>query len=108
MVFLVGFVVAVVIPAVKEAELSVAIASARTAISHFENQNPGLFITSLNYSFTDNTVHLDPQVYVRATGVRQRMPAELGQGMLLAIQSSVARQVNRTCATAANYNYCIN
>lgn len=106
LVFLVGFIVAVVIPAVKEAELSLAVASARSAAVSFEAKNPGFSVKQIGYTVNDETVLLEPKTFY-ANGTAVKSPPELSAAILAALKNSVASKTNVTCATAANYEYCL-
>ncbi|MDP2717426.1 MAG: hypothetical protein Q8P02_01650, partial [Candidatus Micrarchaeota archaeon] len=63
LVFLVGFIVSVLVPSVREGEVSVALASARAGALNYTAMHPDVRLLALNYSVQGDRVTLDPQVF---------------------------------------------
>ncbi|MBI5036575.1 hypothetical protein HZC09_04480 [Candidatus Micrarchaeota archaeon] len=107
LVFLVGFIVAVVIPTVKEAELSIAIASVRLAITGYEAENPDYFVTTLDYSVQENKVMLKPVVRSRDDGSNVPVPDALKNKIISRLKPIAPKLGPDNCAKASNYEYCV-
>ncbi|MBI4360895.1 hypothetical protein HY572_03950 [Candidatus Micrarchaeota archaeon] len=105
-VFLVGFIVAVLVPSVRQAEISVALSSARQGF--LDASSPDARLLSLNYSVQEDTVWLDPQVINRSTGGPLALSAVLSAGMLDGVQKlSPSQTRNESCAFTSNFAYCL-
>lgn len=106
LVFLVGFIVAVLVPSVREAEISVALSAARQG---FLDAAPGdARLLALNYSVQEETVWLDPRAVNRSTGGALVLSPELRVGVLDGIQRlSPGQARNDSCAFTSNFNYCL-
>lgn len=107
-VFLVGFVVAVLVPSLQEAELSYALAGMRSKAVEYEAAHPELRLTVLNYSVQDGFVRIEPKVYNRSADAYVPVPQELRDAMLSGIHAlAPSLGVNGTCANTSNYEYCM-
>ena len=111
LVFLVGFVIAVVLPSIKEAEMTLALASAAVGAQSFESENPQYLITEINYTVFENTVTFHPKTYLKnatlPTTPLAQPPAGLSKKILDAVQSSVAHEKEGACVKGANNKYCV-
>ncbi len=108
LVFLVGFIVGVLVPSVREAEVSVALASARAGALNYTALNPSVRLLTLNYSIAGDQVALLPQVRNVSLDADVAPPDGLVVFMVAAMQRlSPAEAHNGTCAFLSNFDYCV-
>lgn len=108
LVFLVGFIVSVLVPSVREGEVSVALASARAGALNYTAAHPDVRLLALNYSVQGDRVTLEPQVYNASLGGEIAPPDGLSASMLAAIaRLSPGSAADGTCAYLSNYDYCV-
>jgi len=60
---IIGFVITVMLPALRESELNIALSAARNSVQQFASKNSSLYFTTLNYSITGRIVKITPSVY---------------------------------------------
>ncbi len=107
-VFLVGFIVAVMVPTLQQGEISYALAGARSAAVQYTAAHPELRLTVLNYSVQGDRVLLDPKVYNRSSGGLVAPPAEMNGLMLAGIHAlAPSLGMDASCANTSNYEYCM-
>jgi len=107
-VFLVGFIVAVMVPTLQQGEISYALAGARTKAIEYEAAHPQLRLTVLNYTVEGDRILLDPRVYNRSSGRSMKAPAEMKVVMLQGIHAlAPSLGVDGQCANTSNYEYCM-
>ncbi|MBI2445495.1 hypothetical protein HYV43_03855 [Candidatus Micrarchaeota archaeon] len=107
-VFLVGFIVAVLVPALQESELSYAIASVRSQAVAYGAAHPDLRLTVLNYSVQDGRVLIDAQVYNRSSDSLVATPLGLKAAMVAGIHAlAPSSGFDGACANTSNYEYCV-
>lgn len=108
-VFLVGFIVAVMVPTLQQGEISYALAGARSAAVQYTAEHPELRLTVLNYTVQGDRVLLDPKVYNRSSGFLLVAPPQEMKGLMLAGIHALAPSLgfDGTCANTSNYEYCM-
>jgi hypothetical protein len=109
LVFLVGFIVGVLVPSVRDGEVSVALASARSGALNYSANHADIRLLTLNYSVVAaDQILLRPQVRNASSGVVLVPPAEMVASMVAAIQRLAPSGVaNGSCAFLSNYDYCV-
>jgi len=60
---IIGFVITVMLPALRESELNIALSAVRNSVQEFASKNSSLYFTSLNYSVSGRIVKITPSVY---------------------------------------------
>ncbi len=108
---IIAFVITVMIPALRESELNIALSAARNTIEQFASANSSLYFTSLDYSVSGRTVVIKPSVYAFGDGSDKRFfPKELKQLVLNAVRKAVSPNSpelppTATSFPAVNYEY---
>ncbi len=107
-VFLVGFIVSVLVPSLQTAEISYALAGARTGAVGYEANHSDLRLTRMNYSVDKDQVVLNLTVYDRSTDRNVVTPQGLKDAMLAGIHSlAPSYGLTGSCANTSNYQYCV-
>ncbi|MBI5226789.1 hypothetical protein HY994_06190 [Candidatus Micrarchaeota archaeon] len=107
-VFLVGFIVAVLVPSLQTAEITYALAGARTAAVGYETNQTDIRLTRMNYSVDHDQVRLVLTVYNRSADANIAAPQGLKDAVLSGIHVLAPTYgVNGSCANTSNYEYCV-
>ena len=106
---IVGFTVAVMVPASRELEFGIALAASRAALLNYAASHPEVGFASVGYTVQGRTVTLNPLVYDARTAEPTTMPDGMKADLRSALQSVLApsRQAEGNCAQANNYEYCV-
>ncbi len=108
-VFLVGFIVAVLVPALQAAELSYAVAGARAQAVAYEANHSELRLLTINSTVlqSEGRVFLNVTVYNRSSDALVAAPQGMKDAMLAGIHRLAPNMgVDGTCANTSNYEYC--
>ncbi len=102
--------VGLIVPSLKQAEMSLALASARLGASEYVAYNTTLYLTSLTYNVSNNNVTISPTVY--AGGSRYYNDHTLLDSMLSRMNqafSPAVSNINYTtdCVNALFNSYCV-
>jgi len=99
---LIGFVIAVMIPALREGELNIALSAARNSAEQFATANSSLYFTSLNYSIDGTKVKIKPSVYSYYNG-NVFFPPEAKLLVLNAIRKAISPSSPELTPTATSF-----
>ena len=108
-VFLVGFIVAVLVPSLQTAEISYALAGARAQAVAYEANHSELRLLTINSTVRQNEgqVLLNVTVYNRSSDALVPPPQGLKDAMLAGIHRLAPNMgVSASCVNTSNYEYC--
>ncbi len=108
-VFLVGFIVAVLVPSLQTAEVSYALAGARAQAVAYQANHSELRLLTINSSVlqAEGRVLLNATVYNRSADAVVPAPQGLKDAMLAGIHRLAPNMgVSSSCVNTSNYEYC--
>ncbi|GEM_PF-2964359 len=108
-VFLVGFIVSVLVPALQTAEISYALAGVRAQAVGYEADHSDLRLLTINSTVlqAEGRVFFNVTVYNRSSDALVAAPQGMTDAMLAGIHRLAPNMgVSASCANTSNYEYC--